>query len=395
MFIHGIEDVDVQRKLAELRYAVPSHVYIPYLIRFSDAGAAELITVLHLRPYSDAFPPRPEKRSWVALRKHSPNVHLKKARQGLGNLRCLKNLEHLEIHCHLNDDIDAFKCILPSLRSTWPSYSTSLRSLSLKIPLECYQGLFTPSLCIPRLSRLTFHIFASHHSTNPVEPMCSQLVPFINRHVSTLESLAVITPETGTADLSPMFFNLRYFPRLTTLHLTFCALSLEYINLTGIQEFLASHSRQLEDVSLQFHRMVGLKAESFRADIFFALPVFCVPLFALRSLEIGLTGFRDATGLGTLSYVHRFQETLRQLVLSNISLSITTLQRLTAPMDLLRSLDITVQHFTPVLLDELSAHLPELVELRVSFVSYSGAEGSYVQVDVSNKLRLLVFTMLI
>jgi hypothetical protein len=140
--------------------------------------------------------------------------------------------------------------------------------------------------------------------------------------------------------------------------------------------------------------MVGLKAESFRADIFFALPVFCVPLFALRSLEIGLIGFRDATGLGTLSYVHRFQDTLRRLVLNNVSLSITTLQRLVAPLELLRSLDITVQHFTPVLLDELSAHLPQLVELRLSFVSYSGAEGSYVQVDVSISFCRSVFTLL-
>lgn len=213
--------------------------------------------------------------------------------------------------------------------------------------------------------------------------MRATLTPFINRHAHTLESLSVVTPQTGTADLSPMFHALKFFPRLRSLSLAFCTLSLDYLQLQGIQEFLSTHSHLLEELSLHFRRMVGLKPEDFRADLFFSLPAFKVPLTALKSLDVGFTGFRDATGLGTMSYAHRFAETLESLTLTSCQLSTTSLLRLTEPLVYLRKLKIIVLHFTPIILDILSTTLPDLTELHLSFISYSGAEGRYRSIHVS------------
>ncbi|KAF5336369.1 hypothetical protein D9611_006579 [Ephemerocybe angulata] len=362
LVIHDINSSHTQEKLAVL-----------------SGSEAESIKSLHLRPCTDAKSQGHtlrHKRSWGGITRLQSRK-ARDARARLSNLRNLSRLEHFDVQCDPTDDIDAFKQILPSLRLSWSGYSTSLRSLSLRIPLECYQGLFCSSLVLPRLSKLVIHVFASHHSTNPVDPMCSALVPFINRHTPSLESLSIVTPQTGTADLSPMFHKLKFFPRLTSISLAFCALSLECINLAGIQEFFSSHSYQLEDVYLHFNRMVGLKAENFRADIFFALPLFHVPLHCLKSLDIGFTGFRDATGFWTIAYAHHFTETLERLVLRHTQLSTTSLARLAEPFSQLRKLEVAVEQFTPTVLDVLSTSLPQLTELRLSFLGYSGDDSFY------------------
>ncbi|KAG2003218.1 hypothetical protein CC2G_003838 [Coprinopsis cinerea AmutBmut pab1-1] len=253
--------------------------------------------------------------------------------------------------------------------------------MTLKIPLECYNALLSSSTLFPRLTELSLHIFASDYSTNPVDPMCTDLAPFINRHVHSLESLTVITPETGTADLSPMFFNLRFFPRLTKLHLIFCALSLEYINLTGIHEFFSAHCNQLQDLLLHFNRMVGLKPQTFLSETFFQLPVFRVPLPVLESLDVGFTGFRDSSGQGTITYVHQFRGNLKRVLLNHTQLSIGNVTRLTDGFWNLRYLEIFVYHLNPALLDLLSSRLTQLVDLRVTCICFSGSQGPFLCAD--------------
>ncbi|TFK28472.1 hypothetical protein FA15DRAFT_652719 [Coprinopsis marcescibilis] len=378
MYVYDLDDPLARETLADL----------------DNTAGAGCVRILHIRPYVSSFHMRQEykkktkKVTWVSI-KHRFSQCRRKGGRGtdreiralLGNLRNLKNLEFLDIQCHLSDDIAAFRKTIPPIRVSWSSYSSCLRRLILKVPLECYEALLSPSIVFPRLSDLSVYIFAADYSTNPVEPIRSALVPFINQHVNSLESISIITPETGTADLSPMFFNLKYFPRLSKLHLVFCALSLDYINLTGLHEFFSAHSTQLQDVVLHFNRMIGLKAQNFHSPTFFSLPVFRVAFPALRSLDLGFTGFRDSTGQGTISYVHRFRERLSRLLLNHTQLSIGNVARLTNSFSSLRYLEIFVYHLSPTLLDLLSTKLVHLEDLRITCICFSGSQGPFQSAD--------------
>ncbi|KAF9458158.1 hypothetical protein BDZ94DRAFT_143841 [Collybia nuda] len=288
----------------------------------------------------------------------------------------LKNLTDLDlIRCQHCLDLPDLITFLPVVNMGWVTFGHNLQRLALDITLEGCEYILSPSLTFPRLEKLVFALSQAYRTTDSRKIMKNILVPFINRHCLTLNSLEFSSYDY--LDLCGMLGALQHFPHLRRLKLDFWFASPQQTCTAGLQHALELHTDSLQDLNLNF---TVVKHYSFAPPPaqWFQQKFLRVPLPNLQSLELGMTDLVvDADR--TAGYLKQYKNTIKTLVLQSQPFSlheVDVIVSLFTKTDSLRTLNISVIEFCPALLDLLSTKLPSLRRLEVEFDYFSpGLEG--------------------
>lgn len=285
----------------------------------------------------------------------------------------MKNVtEFVLIRCQHCCDLPDLVAFLPVVQTGWATFGHGLRHLVLDITLEGCEYVLPPSLTFPHLEQLSFALSKAYRTTDCTKIMINILLPFINSHHSTLDSLELSSYDD--LDLCRMLGRLRQLPLLRKLKLDLFFASLEQTDTAGLQHVLELHAGSLRELNMNFRLM---KYASFMEPPpptkWFQQQFLRVKLPVLQSLDFGMRDFLVDVDQ-TADYLKQYQYTLTSLVLNSQTFTIPQLDvivSLFAEADNLRKLDITVADFCPALLDLLSTKLPSLHDLELAFDRFS------------------------
>ena len=256
------------------------------------------------------------------------------------------------------------------------SIRSVLCCLTLSISLECYGDGFTSVLVLPRLRELNITLSEDRFTYNrdSVAHLRNTVIPFINNHHDTLESLKLTLVECSSFG-TPCLLGLCHFPRLRTFefyHYPITAISLDHIlDTSGLRHILEIHSSGLGALGLDV-LFSGSLTDSRLASERYAREIFQVALPYLKSLKLGTGFFWDWQR--TSAYLPRFGQSLTTLTLSesDIRFSYSDAKAVAdafSDQGHLQSLDMSVHFLSPDLIDLLAATLPGLHILELGFGS--------------------------
>jgi hypothetical protein len=149
-----------------------------------------------------------------------------------------------------------FQTAMSTVKTT---FGSTLKSLTLTLTtLNLYRYALIPSPVFPTLKHLNITLAPSEHclpTTAISDLLRDTLVPFINSHRITVESLAlrIITREDyGHVDASPQLRGISHFPRLRKLNLDFGAyhIPMDQTHPSGLRHILDIHSNELRELFL-------------------------------------------------------------------------------------------------------------------------------------------------
>ncbi|EDR06752.1 uncharacterized protein LACBIDRAFT_299600 [Laccaria bicolor S238N-H82] len=395
--LYGVDrilfDIVMNERYRETRiYHLGDEMTRQCLVGLGSPDIARRVRTLHLRPHLFgkplAFHGQKKSLSQSLLRKLSKEekqsaATAKASVQLLRSITNLTNLVTLNLECqnYPVDDYNDFKLAIPFITNGWLAYGSVLRTLSLKIPLEACKECLPPSLRLPSLEDLSIHIFTAYLTTDATKLVRSVLVPFVNRHSLTIESLTISTPMAFNYNISPMFGELEYLPRLTKIDVYFPLISLQQTDSAGLHHLLKAQSGNLLTLRIRFGHLFGLTTQPPAPCALFAHPMFKVSLPNLKSLELNILGHNTRLVQCVVPYLHQFRDSLTTLVLNHHQAThleaydiIDVFERSSSRLLLL---DLWLTHLSPSFLDVLSVKLPDLERLNLSFGTFVGHDHTF------------------
>ena len=250
------------------------------------------------------------------------------------------------------------------------TFGNTLRSLTLNLSLEGYQYALTPTLLFPHLEALSITLSTLEPTSDGRKLLRDLLIPFINTHHSTLQSLTLVLSAFGKTDLSPCLFDICHLPHLHKLDYYYGFISSQDVDTSGLQHILRMHSNTLQELSLGF----GFTYPGISNMEWYAQQCFRVPLPHLRSLNLGSGCWWDV-GL-TAAWLQQFEASLSCLILDRWRFSfrqVETIVNVFARRGL-HTLYLSVYNMTPELVDMLEKSLPGLGFLQLKFAGVCASE---------------------
>lgn len=290
------------------------------------------------------------------------------AQRGLANCR---TVEELNIVMH---DLLPPPSFTPFLKTLWTSFAPNLRQLTINATLIKFPLILKTcsSQTFPKLAELVIDL--AHSRFRPAKfsmkaLLRSIIAPFINILRKNLQSLVISS--SNFEDITPLFQRLGHFPCLQKLgvhipinHITFTDCPAYTAFIMRHRETLQHFTQRLPDAP-SMYCFQSVAFETWLVD-------FCkLELPFLRSLHLGVSisryPFLDAM-IPLLSPTMVPQ--LVSLKLSDTYMFYASLQATFGPtFDGIRleSLSLTVEELSPQVFDFLSARLPHLISLDLSF----------------------------
>ncbi|KAF8149884.1 hypothetical protein B0H34DRAFT_165958 [Crassisporium funariophilum] len=253
----------------------------------------------------------------------------------------------------------------------WRAFGRTLKELHLDVPLEALHIVLPKHGCkLTSLDTLVVRLFRVYHNLDDDDMINATLLPFINLHHEHLVSLSLESPES--IRLSPLLRNLNPMPLLRSFRVQQSFVSLDQTDLTGLEQFLRVHRRQLQHLDIAIlSRYTNYPAP----NVFFSQPCFQVSFPALKELSIFLCHFPTSYTAGIIPHILQFKNTLTSLV-------ITLYQRFSqeefvllvsglAPSDILRELKMDLFAFGSQDICLLAKSFPKLETLTIQFIGFA------------------------
>jgi hypothetical protein len=251
------------------------------------------------------------------------------------------------------------------------TFGSTLRSLTLDLSLEGYHYALTPTVVFPGLEALDITLSESSHTGDGRTLLRDVLIPFINIHHGTLQSLKLDLSTFDKTDVSSCLLKICHLPHLQKLDYYHGLISSHNINTLGLQHILETHSNGLRELSLGFDfPFPGISSTGW-----YAQECFRVALPHLQSLRLGSGCWWDL-GL-TAAWLQKFEESLTRLVLDRWRFTFHEVETIVNVFRRrgLHSLYLSVHHMTPELVDMLERTLPGLVFLQLRFAGVQAYES--------------------
>jgi hypothetical protein len=248
---------------------------------------------------------------------------------------------------------------LPLVRKTWAIVGSNLRALVISGPLELLHSvLLTPSPMFHELETLSITLYYPSHRTNRTT-MCAALALFVNNHHATIQSLELLDSEY------------LIFSRIPTVSLLLpCLVHFSQLAKFRVRDYSYSSGASLRHI-LQLHpQLVELDILDYnQAYLYDQLRP---PM--LRSLYLGI--YRPLRPVTTATILFRqLVHSLTTLVLDNYRFDFREVRKIIevfAQEDKLRSFSLKVFTLTPECLDYFALKLPNLHELHLSVLGFTG-----------------------
>jgi hypothetical protein len=265
----------------------------------------------------------------------------------------------------------------PFLSSIWSNgFGANLRRLTISIPMDSWQLVFSPSFQIDHLEALGV-LFSKPRNRNLFlltqfeECIATYLIPFIQRHVNTLRALDIISP---SFDCAPFFQRIGHILSLHTIKLEECGGLVATRNENNFYHFLQQHHETITHITWKFSNSDHLDYDVLGRDIWFDLRYHeLIPLPHLKVLELkNLAGFSDLP-TPFLSNMERLlrshNSTLTKLCLEGYNPYLDTFYDLlnTISSSVLEHFEIGTRALTRNLLSTMATKLPSLCFLRLSY----------------------------
>jgi hypothetical protein len=209
------------------------------------------------------------------------------------------------ICCGRRNLIDLEYMMQTMISSGWSTsgFGSTLRRLKLHLLHYCFFFVLTmPTLVFPCLKELDITLDISIF-------LRDRVVPFINDHHSTLQSLELSFEEI-TSDACSHLHQIRNIPNLTTFRLRYHVINVMNLDTSGLHTFLSTHATNLRALRLDLYtdedRRGGLNRHDWSAQ-----PVFNIALPRLESLELGGWCFTNLEKIGT--YLEQYARSLTVL----------------------------------------------------------------------------------
>lgn len=280
----------------------------------------------------------------------------------------------------------------PFLKIMWASIAPNLRQLTIdatlaKFPLILNAGALR---AFPELTDLNINLATSRLPSvrEPDKLFKRIIVPFVNALRETLQSLKISS--SGLMDVSPLFLGLGYFPYLRNIGVHVAMSRLTFAVPHALTSFVTRHKETLQHVALGLPDVLR-NISDFSYETWLTQAFGELDLPALRSLHIRVVvgyPFNDAV-IPPLSPARLPQ--LVSLTLSGAYMFHNDIKAIFSDLfngNRLESLRLRVKELNPQVLDTLSARLPHLVNLDLTFerrsVETLPGRPAYDSYDVSN-----------
>lgn len=255
----------------------------------------------------------------------------------------------------------------PFLKIMWASIASNLRQLTIDATLVNFSLILNAGAlrAFPKLTDLNINLATSRFpSVRPDKLVKRVILPFINARRETLQSLTISS--SGLVDTSPLFLGLGYFPHLRNLGVHIAMSRFTFAVPHALTSFVTRHKETLQ------HFALGPPDVPWNLpDLFYEIQAFGeLDLPALRLLHTGVVvgyPFSD-TVFPSLSHARLPQ--LVSLTLSGAYMFHDDMKAIFSDSfngNRLESLGLRVKELNPQVLDILSARLPHLVNLDLTF----------------------------
>jgi len=246
----------------------------------------------------------------------------------------------------------------------WTAFGSTLRSLTLTVPLREPHFPLKPTLVFPTLQHLAIELSCRRFHVGDTKIVHELLIPFVNNHHSTLRSLVLSLQMDSHADVFSRWSGICHLPYLTNFSFS-CDLLSEVPD-TALWHILSTHSDQLTEMSLSFtvSRPVITNAENW-----YKQPFLHVALPRLESFHVSLDCFSDP--VRTAAYLGQFKNSLTTLKLTGRRLTHHEVQLIANVFEgrnRLRTLHLEVDYLGSALFDLLSRKFPHLDGLHLVFI---------------------------
>ena len=246
----------------------------------------------------------------------------------------------------------------------WTAFGSTLRSLTLLVPLRERNFPLNPTLVFPTLEHLTIELSCRHYSGD-TKIVYKLLIPFVNNHHSTLRSLVLSLPMDSHPDVFSWWSGICHLPYLTnfTFH---CGLPSEVPDTSALWQILTKHSNQLTELKFSFTIPWTVLP---MPNNWFKQPFLYVALPRLESLHVSLDCFSNT--FQTAAYLRQFKNSLttlklmgRRLTCDEVGLIVNAFEG----QNRLRTLHLEVDYLGSALFDLLSRKFPGLDGLHLVFI---------------------------
>jgi len=201
--------------------------------------------------------------------------------------------------------------------------------LTLALPLEAISHILPTIPKLESLEELSVTLRLADH-LSAYDDILPQIGSFINRHSSTLTSIAIDTP-FPKVDPASLFHALGSFPGLQAVSIGHPLERMKVESPTGIEDFLSNHASSIKKVKLQFYGPF-IEPHPPSPSTFFFHPVFKVLFPRLTHLDLGLCvwdqSFRPLVKQHLAQYLGRSRSSLTSLVIRDYVLSFPEVQEL-------------------------------------------------------------------
>ena len=289
------------------------------------------------------------------------------------------------ICCGRRNFIDLEYTMQTMIATGWSTFGSTLRRLKLHLPHYCFFISSMPTLVFPCLEELDITLDISIF-------LRDRVVPFINDHHSTLQSLKLSFEEISP-DACSYLCQIRNIPNLTTFHFRYHVIDVINLDTSGLHAFLSTHATNLRALRLDLYTDEDCRGRLNPYDLVCTVNA-CIALPRLESLELGGGCFTNLEKIGTYLWPYARSLTVlkferRHLLFREVEVLLEALTR----HDKLRSLSMYVLHLTPELLDLLAMKLPYLDHLYIifKFVFPSQSEMAVGAQPVSPPFKSTVF----
>lgn len=270
----------------------------------------------------------------------------------------------------------------------WSSFGSKLNVLRLTLTVELFARAIDPHLHFPCLEELTIHISCSFRTTDVNALTSSLVVPFIQRHHATLQTLRLEFLEYST-NVSAFLAPLVSLVHLKHLDLACPYSCLHHTSFHGLQQLFKSYHKSIKSLNLRIHR--GYLTPS--TQEYFSYECWRIPLPQLEVLVLDM--IPSSLDKYLFSYISQFSLSLTsltlpstlQMLVSEINPLAVTLARLMC----LRYFSMRIHSMNPWLLVIFAQNLPRLKILHLQIfhthVHKDDPDTSFV-VSAQSKLSL-------
>jgi len=264
---------------------------------------------------------------------------------------------------------------LAILDNRWTTFACSLRSLSLRTPLEDLAVIIPRDIKLVQLEKFDLNICITYRSSDVDGLMRKIILPFLTSHNNTLEFLVLNAEESF--NLSSFLEEIPHIPRLSSFGLNQTFTSSDTTVLSGHHRFLQAHQSHLLDLNMKFTPWYSLCPTT---ETWFTQAWSQVHLPKLCSLSLTLPQYPEHDARGATPYLLQYTQTLTTLTLKPCRFSYKAASVLLPQLGagVLRTLELYFWAMSPDLLQLFAQHMPNLYSLKVNAKYYSPKKDTQV-----------------